>query len=68
MPSSKIAQMVLIRRTNGTRAFDKKYLQTPSPEPLVQIKYNFTEMFLIILFTKIAQMVLLCSTKGPLEL
>ena len=37
---------------------------TFSPEPLVQILNNFTEMFLMIPSTKIAQTVLLHSKKG----
>ena len=47
----------------AARAPDKKYLKMTSPEPLVQIQNNFTELFLIMPFTKIAQMVLLCLTK-----
>ena len=42
----------------ATRALDKKYLETASPpEPLVQIQNNFTELFLMMPSTKIAQMV-----------
>ena len=45
----------------AARAPDKKYLQmTSPPESLVQIKNNFTELFLIIPSTKIAQTVPLC--------
>ena len=37
MPSTKIAQMVLLSWKKGVgRALDKKYLQMKSPEPLVQ--------------------------------
>ena len=46
------------------RALDKKCPSTTSSEPLVQIQNNFTELFLIKPFTKIAQMVPLCWTKG----
>ena len=34
---------------------------TSTPDPLVQIPNNFTEMFLMMSSTKIAQMVLLCQ-------
>ena len=37
----------------GVRA--KKYFKMTSSEPIVQIQSNFTEMFLIVLSTKIAQ-------------
>ena len=39
-------------------ALDRKYPQAMSPEPLVQIKDNFTEMFLIMHSTKIVQTIL----------
>ena len=41
MPSTKIAQMVLLHPNKTAAKIDKKYLQrTPPPEPLVQnIKY-----------------------------
>ena len=38
------------------------------PEPLVHIQNNFTEMILIMPFTKIAQKVPLDQTKGQPEL
>ena len=38
MPSTKIAQMVLLRRQRGSWAIDKKYLQMNSPKPLFQNK------------------------------
>ena len=38
------------------------------PGPLVQIQNNFTELFLLMPFTKIAQMVTLHRTKGQPEL
>ena len=51
------------------RALDKKCLLMTFPcEPLVQIQNNFTELFLIMPLTKIAQMVLLHWTKGLPEL
>ena len=43
-----------------TCALEWKYIKTTSPpEPLVQIQNNFTELFLMMPSTKIAQMVLL---------
>ena len=49
----------------AAKAPDRKYLQKAStPEPLVQIQNNFTELFLIIPSTNIAQMTLLHWTKG----
>ena len=42
------------------RAPDKKYLKITSPESLVQIQNNFTELLLMMPSTKIAQMVPLC--------
>ena len=69
MPSTKIAQMVLLHRIKkATRALEKKYLKTISPEPLVQIQNNLLELFLMIPSTRIAQMVPLCRTKGLPEL
>ena len=54
MLSAKIAQMVLLTEKGAARALDKKYLQTTfSPEPLVQIQNNFTEMFLMLPSTKL---------------
>ena len=35
-----------------------------SPEPLVQIQNNFTEIFIMMPSTKIAQIVQLCQTGG----
>ena len=46
MPSTKAAQMVCCDEKGVSRALDKKYLQTKSPEPLVQKQNNFTEMVL----------------------
>ena len=43
-------------------------IKTASPEPLIQIQYNFTEMFLIMPSSKIAQMIPLHRIKGPPEL
>ena len=44
----------------ATRALDTKYLSTTfSPDPLVQIQNNFTEMFVIMPSSIIAQLVLL---------
>ena len=45
-----------------------KIAQVVSPELLVQIQNNSTELFLLIPSTKIAQMVPLCWIKGPPEL
>ena len=46
--------------TGVARALDDKFLKiTSSPEPLVQNQNNFTEMFLMMPSTTIAQMVLL---------
>ena len=50
MPSTKIAQMVLLCRKGGGRVLDKIYLQMKSPEPLVQNQNNFTEMVLMLPF------------------
>ena len=55
IPSSKIAKIV---RRRAFRALDRKYLKITSPEPLVPIQNNFTEMFLKIPSTKIDQNVL----------
>ena len=41
------------------RAPDKIFLKTSPPEPLTLIQNNFTELSLLILSTKIAQMVTL---------
>ena len=51
-----------------TRAVDKNYLQMTSPELLVQIQNNFTELFLIMSSSKIAQMVSLYPTKWLQEI
>ena len=56
MPSTKIAQMVLLRGKGVGRALDKKYLQMKS-EPLVKNRNNYTEMVLILTSTKIDQKV-----------
>ena len=53
MPSTKIAQIVLLSEKRVGRAIDKKYLQMKSPEPLVQNQNNFTEMVLKLPSTKI---------------
>ena len=52
----------------ASRALDEKNLWTTSPEPLVQIQNNFTELFLMMASTKIAQMVSLDQIKGLPEL
>ena len=52
----------------AARALDKKYLTTFPPERLVQFLNNFTELFLMMHSTKIAQMVPLRRTKIPPEL
>ena len=52
----------------AARALDKNYLKTTSPEPQVQFQNNFTELFLMMPSTKIAQMVPLRYKKGPPEL
>ena len=44
MPSTKIAEIVLLSGKRVGRAIDKKYLQMKSPEPLVQNQNNFTEI------------------------
>ena len=59
MPSTKIAQMVLLRRKGFGRALDKKYLQMKSPEPVVQNQNDFTETVLMLPSTEIDQKVLL---------
>ena len=68
---SKFAQMVMLHRTKGCQSsrweMSFNILMT-FPEPLVQIQNNFTELFLIMPFTKIAQMGQLRWTKGPPEL
>ena len=48
MPSTKIAQMILLCQKWGGRALDKKNLQMKSPEPLVKNQNNFTEMVLML--------------------
>ena len=57
MPSTQIAQMLLLRRKRVERAQDKKYLQMKSPKPLVQNQNNFTEMVLMSPSTSINQRV-----------
>ena len=44
-----------------------KYLLKTSPEPLVQIKNNFTKVFLMMPSNKIAQMGLLCFKQNLLN-
>ena len=68
--STKIAQMVssLLEKGAG-RALDKKCLfMTFPPKPLVQIQYNYTELFLMMASFKIAQTVLLGFIQGSPEL
>ena len=51
------------------RALDKKcLLMTFPPEQLVQIQNNFTELFFMMVSTKIAQTVLLGLIQGSSEL
>ena len=45
--------------SGAARAPEKIFFKMISPEPLVQIQNNFTELFLLIPSTKLAQMVLL---------
>ena len=53
----------------AARALDKKYFfKKKSPEQLVRIQNNFTEMFLIMPFAIIAQMDPLHKTRWPPEL
>ena len=60
---------LLLPNKRAARALNKKcILITSPPEPLVQIQNNFTELFLMIASTKIAQTVLLCFMQGSLEL
>ena len=65
----KIAQIICSTKQRGCQSsrsemsFNDIFSWT-----MVQIQNNFTELFLIIPFTKIAQMVLLHWTKGPQEL
>ena len=48
MPSTKIAQMVPLHQTGAATGLDKKcHKITFPPVPLVQIKNNFTELFLM---------------------
>ena len=61
MPSTKITQMILLYQKSVTRALDKK---CQTSEPMVQIQNNFTEMFLMIPSTKIAQKGLAPLNKG----
>ena len=67
MASTKIAQIVSLRQIKGLLELhsaekrgcqSSRYLQTTfAPEPLVQIKNYFTEMFLMLPSTKIDQKV-----------
>ena len=53
----------------AARAPDKKYLKmTYSPEPLVQIQTNITELFLMMPSNKTAQTVFLGLIQGSPEL
>ena len=56
MPSVKIAQMVvLLQNKTVIKVLDKKYHYTTfAPELVVQIQYNFIEMFLMMPFSIIA--------------
>ena len=68
VPSTKIAQIVLLRRKGVGRAIEKKYLQMKSPESLVQNQNNFTEMVLMWPSTKIDQKIKLGRTTWLPEL
>ena len=57
LPSTKIEKMVLLQPKRAAKALDKKCLQITSPEPLVQIQNNVTEMSLVLPSTKIDQKV-----------
>ena len=61
MPSTKIAQIVLLHQTKGLPELKIKkcLLMTFLPEPLLQIQNDFPELILIMSFTQIAQMVML---------
>ena len=52
----------------AARTTDKIFLTTSPPEPLVQIQNIFTEMFLMMPFYKIAQMVPLHWMNGLWEI
>ena len=65
MPSTEL------QNQRATGAQDKKSYKRhllQAPEPLVQNQNNFTELFLMVPSTKIAQMVPLPWTKGLPEL
>ena len=50
--------MILLHKTGGLPELEiKNLLNHISPEPLTQIKYNFTELFLMMHSTQILQMV-----------
>ena len=70
MPSSKITQLIPLRRSKGPPELyiRNTFKTTFSPEPLVLIQNKFTEMCLMMPSTKIAQLILLSLTKGPPEL
>ena len=59
--------MVPLHQTVRLPELQKRFFKMISPEPLVQIQNNFTELFLLIPSTKLAQIVLLRWTKGPPE-
>ena len=73
--STKVAQMVLVRRTKWPPEIKKKKKKKKkknlytifSPETLIQIQNNFAELFLIMTTTKKAQMVPLPHTKWSPE-
>ena len=69
MPSTRIAQISgFAPSKKEVRALDMKFCLTTSPEPLVKINNYFTEMFLMIPSTRIAQMVLLSEKNDVIAL
>ena len=68
-PSAKLPKWFHSAEQSAARALDKNHNYTTSPpQPLVKIQNILAELFLIMPWSKAAQMVPLHSSKGPPEL
>ena len=69
MGSTKVAQIVPLGSIKGPpELYIKSLKTTSSPETLVQIQNNFTQLFSMMFSTKITQMVSPDLIEGPPEL
>ena len=64
IPSTKIAQMVLLCQKGDLQSSRNKYLQMKSPEPLVQNQKKITEMVLKLPSTQVDQKFSLAEQHG----